>query len=141
MKYLPTLGLLALTALTACTNDGDIGDLYGQWQLTAYSVHDTLHTSTQSFLSFQNATVQARVVYTDLHAAANLTGNFRHTTDSLFLQFYVLSDNVEELTADTLAHRYFGFPSPSDLRFGVDLLNDNHLRLSAEGDYWVFRKY
>jgi hypothetical protein len=141
MKYLPTLGLLALTALTACTNDGDIGDLYGQWQLTEYSVRDTCYTPTQSFLSFQSQTVQARVVYSDLHTAANLTGNYQQPGDSLLLQFYVLSDNIEELTVDALSQKYYGFATPRDLRFHLDLLNKNHLRLSAGGDYWIFRKY
>ncbi len=140
MKYLPLLLSLGLAA-TACTNDGDIGDLYGQWQLTEYSLDDTRYRPSQSFLSFQSQTVQARVVYTNIHSAANLTGNYQHLGDSLLMQFYVLSDNTEQLTADALSLQYYGLATPDDVRLRVEHLDSKTLRLSSGKDYWNFRKY
>jgi hypothetical protein len=140
MKYLPLLLSLGLAA-TACTNDGDIGDLYGQWQLTEYSLDDTRYTPSQSFLSFQSQTVQARVVYTNIHSAANLTGNYQHLGDSLLMQFYVLSDNTEQLTADALSLQYYGLATPDDVHLRVEHLDSKTLRLSSGKDYWNFREY
>jgi hypothetical protein len=133
-----TIGLL----LTACTNDGDIGDLYGQWQLTAVETSDSvLYAPSNCFLSFQSQTVQSRIVYPEAHVAANVTGNYQHVSDSLLMQFYLVNDDYENLTADTLMVRYYRFPSPRNMRFHILNLDNKKLILARGDALWSFRKY
>lgn len=139
-SYILLFALLA--TLTACTNDGDIGDLYGQWQLTSVQASDSsLYTPTNCFLSFQNRTVQTRIVYPEAHIAANVTGNYQHVGDSLLMQFYLVNDDFENLTADSLIVRYLRFTTPQNMRFRIDNLDRKKLILRSGETTWSFRNY
>jgi hypothetical protein len=136
------MGLILGLLPTACTNDGDIGDLYGQWQLTAVETSDSvLYAPSNCFLSFQSQTVQSRIVYPEAHVAANVTGNYQHVGDSLLMQFYLVNDDYENLTADTLMVRYYRFPTPRDMRFHILNLDNKKLILARGDALWSFRKY
>ncbi len=131
----------ALLSATACTNDGDIGDLYGNWQLRDCYVDDTLTHPNRVFMKFQDLTVEAQVVYPAVHLTATAVGNYRHEGDSLHAEFLHFSDDYEGLTLQPFLSKYFGFDSPESLHFKIEHLDRTELRLSRGEEYWNFRSF
>lgn len=124
------LVLGAIGLATSCTNDGDIGHLYGKWQLqgieaisnesrptTAWQSHDC-----RSYLNFQDRICQIQVVDDQRHELASVWGTFTDTADSLILRI-VTADYVEGATAfegldkRLLLEKYLGMNCPCDVYY------------------------
>jgi hypothetical protein len=140
-KYTLPIFLVLATAITSCYNDGDIGDLYGRWQLQEYVVADSIVRPNNLFLSFQNKTVQAQVLYSSAHVTATATGSYQQTADSLCMEFILLNDDYENLSLHPLFDKYFKFDTTQALHFHLDKLNRSELWISQGNDYWHFRSY
>ena len=84
------MAAISLLILTGCTtNNGDIGDILGQWQLTGISSgdgHATADTDTRMYWSFQSTTIKVLTV-SERHQTSETYGNFRISDETLFLDF------------------------------------------------------
>ena len=131
----PTIALLS-----GCQNNGEIGDLYGQWQLTQINTPDTLASPQHLFLAFQSQVFFARITGTDAHYSGTLKGSWRQSGDSLFLSFY---SSEGQLASDAwYVQHHFGFGGdPADLRFGLQLSPRSMILTQEEASHWTFRKY
>ena len=142
MDRIITLALLAVLAClpTACThNDGNIGDLYGRWQLTEMQVADSTATPDDLFFSFQSTVIFVSVNHYELHEAIDYTGSYAHVGDSLFIRM-VPHDSVGEGLRQFMATRW-GMPDHSHIRLRIEEQDKKRMRLSHEDDYWQFRKF
>lgn len=87
LKYL-CLFLLVMT-LSACThNDGDIGNIFGQWKLVAMTTDgvDNPDYKGNVFWSFQNTTIEIKEVNEPGEVYQSF-GNFKEMDNTLFLDF------------------------------------------------------
>lgn len=149
MRNLATIFVLFLTVLVvpSCTNDGDIGDLYGQWQLRQYQRGDSVATFDEAFMSFQNSVVQMQVSNSDAHRSFSIWGNFQHVGDSLFLDFTVTAIVKGEMASppsiSDLLLQYFALPvdSTNSSRLRILRLDDGKLHLERGGEVWQYRKF
>lgn len=142
MTKTPLRALLAATALlaAACThNDGDIGDLYGRWQLTEMQVADSTATPRDLFFSFQSSVIFVLASDYDRHEANDFAGNYIHTGDSLIIEMVPRYGSSEPLQ-EFMAARW-GMPEHDNIRLRVEALDKKVMRLSREEDYWLFRKF
>ncbi len=93
MKILKRILLgMALLMLSACTNNGDIGPIYGQWLFDAVVVDgvEVPREDIQAYnVSFQGDIVQFRYSVSD-HEVYSWTGNFTLSGSSLTI---VIPDN------------------------------------------------
>lgn len=128
-----------LYTFTSCTNDGDIGELYGNWQIKEISKTDTVSTPSHLFLSFQSNVVYARVIVEDAHYGWELHGKFTHTGDSLIMTYFPM-DNVGEILRQYIEGEFL-FDNYKNIRLRVDYLSDSHMRLSQEDSHWTLRKF
>lgn len=132
--------LLLLTSAVACQNDGDIGELYGQWQLTEVRSPQGTTKHTTCFFAFQSDVIFGRIL-TDHHYADTMEGVWKHTGDSLLLTFYVNDGNRETLER-YLLHDFGMEGDPADQRFGIGRLDGSQMILHRNGDtFWTFRKF
>lgn len=136
-KLLYIAGILAAASFTACTNDGDIGDLYGKWQLTG----------TEQYLNFEGKICQMQIVKADSHEIASVWCGFSYTADSLHINVatadYVAGTTaVDGLNTTELLKVFFRFelPENSKLHFGYSI-NDKQLILTQKENNWTFRHY
>ena len=146
LPYLPMNKNLALMAclgtwiLSACThNDGDIGDLYGRWQLTEMRVADSIATPNDLFFSFQSSVIFVSVCNYDLHEAIDYAGNFIHSGDSLCIGM-VPRDSVGEGLRSFMSTRW-GMADYDDVRLRIEALDRQQLLLSRSEDYWQFQRF
>lgn len=131
---------LPLMLLTSCQNDGEIGTLYGQWQLTTAQLETTTITQpTQAYFAFQNNVIFGRVI-TDDHYADFIQGVWVNTGDSLLLSFYT-DDNNADIVTNYLTHRYLMTDDPRNLRFGLQCLDNDRLTLTQGNNRWTFRRF
>ncbi len=139
--------LLLLSIIPSCVNDGDIGDLYGKWQLLRHTTGDTETAYRQSFMSFQNSVVQMQVVDADAHSYFSIWGNFVHRGDSLLCSFvsrdFVTGEADAELLLPTLMEKYFGMQVNTDNKIGFRILrlDSKHLTLEQNNETWTFRYF
>ena len=129
----------SLLLFCSCTNDGDIGDLYGRWQLTDMQVSDSTSQPDDLFLSFQSSVVFFSVSQYELHNATDYRGGFQHRGDSLIMKFVPLDGIGDNLSAE-LRNR-LGWTDRNNVRLHIDQLNKSRLRLSRGNDYWSFRAF
>ena len=122
---------------SACTNDGDIGDLYGKWQLIG----------TEQYLNFEGKICQMQIVKADSHEIASVWCGFSYTADSLHINVatadYVAGTTaVDGLNTTELLKEFFRFelPENSKLHFGYSI-NDKQLILTQKENNWTFRHY
>lgn len=135
---LGSLVLGAVTLTASCTNDEEIGSLYGKWQLQNIEATritpdgDKLHFTTEwqyndfmSYLNFQDKICQIQVVNGERHEFASVWGAFTYTADSLILRI-VTSDYVEETTGfidddkRQIIEKYLGMSCPCDVWYDED---------------------
>ncbi len=134
-----SVSLLISYTLSSCTNDGDIGDLYGNWQIKEISKIDTIATPSHLFLSFQSNVVYARVVDEEAHFGWELHGKFSHIGDSLMMTYFPM-DNVGEILQQYIKDEFL-FDDYKNIRLRVDHLNDSHMILSQGNSRWTLHKF
>lgn len=127
---------------TSCQENGDIGELYGQWQLVSFQHNSEVQHPVNAFLAFQNDCVFARITGTDYHFTYQLTGGFIHEGKMLRLSFYI-DENKE---GAEVIHQYmstlFGFPLPhNDILFEIEQIDSSKLILINGDNQWHFRSY
>lgn len=86
-----SISVVTAILITACThNNGDIGPIFGQWQLTAVETAGTALPVTlpegNIYWGFQSSTIHMSWITPD-HGQDNRFGNFRLDDDTLFLDF------------------------------------------------------
>lgn len=129
--------LAAMASLAACTNDGDLGDLYGKWQLVG----------TESYLNFEGRICQLQIASSDRHELTSVWGGFRYTADSLFISvatadYAAGTTGVDGLTSPQLLQQFFGFTLPADNRLRLQYsLSPDRLILTQGDSQWTFRHY
>ena len=135
---MPLVVMLLYTA--SCThNDGDIGDLYGRWQLTEMHVGDSVARPNDIFFSFQSSVVFTSYCHYDIHEAQDFRGIYRREADSMLISYYTdttYADKVQEFMTTRL-----GIADYTDVRLRVVALDDDRLRLSNDGIDWTFRHF
>lgn len=135
------LGTALLTA--SCTNDAEIGDLYGKWQLESIEATrttpegDKLHYTSSwqyndfmSYLNFQDNICQIQVANDERHELVSVWNAFSYTADSLILHVAVadytegtlgfVDDDKREII-----EKYLGMNCPCDVWYDED-----------EDEYW-----
>lgn len=141
IRFLSFLALCLLTVVS-CQENGEIGDLYGQWQLT--SIEQDQHTThpDQLYLAFQNDCVFARITGTDHHFTYQLTGGFLHTGNILLLNLFIDDETEGADVMHSYISNMFCFPEPhSDIRLQIEQLDDKNLVLSQGNTIWRLRSY
>lgn len=138
-RYLIVFLITICSLLTSCQTNGNIGDLYGQWQLTDVQLPDS-HIQTQdAFFAFQNNVIFCRML-TDAHYAGHFQGVWRQEGDSLLLSFYT-HESQKEITQKYLMLYYYMYGDPNDLRFGIQRLDEERMILTQGDCCWSFRKF
>lgn len=159
------MSLIALN--TSCTNDGDLGDLYGKWQLNSMEANttnedgETLHyyaewnyNDNDSYLNFEGEICQMQIANDKRHELTSLWAGFEYTADSLFISVELADYNegttgMDGLNAPALLKKHFGMIMPFDeeyevyrnvLRFGYKLSSEQ-LILTNDTCAWNFRRY
>ena len=116
--------------LVACQEGREeAGDLLGQWRQKG---------SDTNYLSFSGSVALFRdISYADL-AKGQIYGNFQHKGDSLLIQCY----SVKGLASDTaVVENNFGFKPFNNIRMKIEVLDNDQLVLSKDGQTWSFEKY
>lgn len=134
--------LATFTLMTSCQENGNIGDLYGQWQITSIQKGSEIQHPNQVYLAFQNDCIFARIIETDYHFTYQIKGGFKHEGDNLNVSFFI----DEEADGANIMHQYlselFGFPLPhNDIHFEIRQLDAAKLILSNGTDIWQLRSY
>ena len=130
--------LFILFFFPSCQNEGDIGDLYGQWRLSQSSVDDLVKQHVQIYFSFQGKVVWAKRVDIQENAYGDVFGSFVHQGDSLILSF---SQQNEYTTPESLIRNECRFVDPENIRLKVVTLNESGLKVMSGDNYWQFEKY
>ena len=123
-------GLIVLCLSSSCTNDDDIGELYGKWQLQSMEATRThakgsqLHYFTEwqyddnkAYLNFEGKVCQMQIANDLRHELSSVWAAFSFTTDSLIMQV-ITADYVEgtiglvDDNSRTMVERYFGMTFP-----------------------------
>lgn len=134
--------IVSFTLMTSCQENGHIGNIYGQWQITSIQKGTEIKHPDQVFLAFQNDCIFARIIGTDYHFTYQIKGGFKHKGDHLYISFFI--DN--EVDGSDVLHQYlsesFGFPLPhNDISFEIRQLDASKLILSNGTDIWQLRSY
>lgn len=133
-KHIISIIIVSLTILFAgCTsNNGDIGDMFGQWKLTEI-LHNDGEDSDETytgnvFWSFQNTTVEIKEIGAD-NTSAQTYGNFSIEGETLTLTFpdekfpapAILGSEKEyklQIISLDKSHLTLGLDSPSSVQEG-----------------------
>lgn len=127
-----------LMLFPSCQNEGDIGDLYGQWSLKNACIDNVTKEYCNLFLSFQGKVVWAKRVNYGSHTYGDVVGSFEHRGDSLIMSF--IQQN-EYTSPESLIEEEFGFSDCENVRLLVKTLDSNSLVLMNDNDYWSFVKF
>jgi len=140
--FLHTLLCLLVCLISSCKEENDIGDLYGQWQITRIERGNTSLSPTRAFLAFQNDCVFARLIEVDDHYTVAITGGFRQMGDSISLCFYIDEENEGAEANHSYLSEDFSFPEPhNDIRFEIKQLDSHNLILCQGDNLWKLRSY
>lgn len=127
-----------LMLFPSCQNEGNIGDLYGQWSLKNACLDNATKEYSNLFLSFQGKVVWAKRVNYGSHTYGDVVGSFEHRGDSLIMSF--IQQN-EYTSPESLIEEEFGFSDCENVRLLVKKLDSNSLVLMNDNDYWSFVKF
>lgn len=128
--------VLCITFCCSCTNDENIGDFYGRWQITAIQTPDTLIEPDNLFLSFQSYTVFASVNDYDLHINNDYIGNWSRPSDSsLRLQFVPADENLTDWYA-TAIREVFLMGDYRDVNLTIESMDARRMHLSHGSTHW-----
>lgn len=134
--------LLLAGLIVACKEEDDIGDLYGQWQLTEVHLGTATQYPTRAFIAFQNDCVFARLTEVDDHYTEAITGGFRQYGDSISLCFYIDDQKEGAEIVHSYLSEYFFFPEPhNDIPFAIRQIDSDRLILSQKECEWILRSY
>ncbi len=120
---------LTLT-FSSCQEGRDAGDLLGQWRMTG---------SDSKYVSFSGSIAEFRYVE-DGALRQFVFGNFQHVGDSLFIQCHSIDEEQKIIDKELIENTYNMKPS-DNIRVKIEVLDDNHLSLSKDGQWWYFYKY
>lgn len=110
--------------LASCQEGREAGDLLGQWQMAG---------NNDLYLAFSGSVTVCRN-----SAGANVYGNFQHSGDSLFIQYY----SEKAVKADTiLVEDHFGFKPFNNIRVKIAALDNDQLVITKGSQTWSFHKY
>ena len=110
--------------LLSCQEGRDAGDLLGLWRLNG---------SDSRSISFSGSVALFRD-----NDGTQIYGGFKHLGDSLFIACH----SIEGVPSDTaFIEDEIGFKPFTNIRLGIDVLNDDDLVLSKDGKTWSFYKY
>lgn len=167
LYLLPVAVLSLVTLSTSCTNDGDIGDLYGKWQLEHLDAErltpegDRLHyylewqyNDNRAYFNFEGQICQMQIANDVHHELTSLWGSFRYTADSLFItvdqaDYVEGTTGMDGLNSPKLLKKYFEMEFAYDeeyekyddtLRFRY-VIDGQKLLLSNDSTTWQFRHY
>lgn len=133
--------MLCTVFCCSCTNDENIGDFYGRWQITAIENPDTLIEPDNLFLSFQSYTVFASVNDYALHHSSDFVGNWRQPSPSeLRLQFVPTDENMTDLYK-TVIRDVFRMGDYRDIRLTIESMDARNMLLSNGTAYWHLHIY
>lgn len=133
------IGLItSLFLSTSCKNDGDIGDIYGKWQLEGH----------ESYINFEGKILQLQVVNAEKHELTSIWGWYEDRGDSLHLHFK-LTDYVEGtsgmqgMNTTKILSTYFGIKldAESDTQSYAYKIDSKKLLLHRGTDSWSFKHY
>lgn len=148
MKQLHNIRLHLIAAtlllLSACaTNNGDIGPLYGIWQLTDYTVGETTYTEdpqryTTSW-SFQNNILQIEQA-TPLHDRTQRTATYQVDDNTMTINFMHHDDELTPGTGIYQAPEWIQFPQ-GITTFQLRYTDNRHLSLTTTTDKGITIRY
>lgn len=136
-KYI-FLFILMIAVFPACQNEGNIGDLYGQWSLKKASVDSKVSEHDNLFFSFQGKVVWAKRVNYGSHTYGDVVGRFENRGDSLIMHFV---QQNEYTSPASLIEGDFGFKDFENVRLLIRNIDASTLVLVSGSDYWEFKKY
>ena len=145
--HLLIIVICAYIAQGCTTNDGDIGNRYGNWKLKEITLYDSIAHPNDLCLSFQSEVVFARITEIENHYAWELPGSCICSTDSLFMTF-VVRDNDGSTLREFMGNR-FCFPIHNDLNdkvlveihLGIDFWHKKKAQFSKDDSVWIFEKF
>lgn len=138
-RMVAPLTVLILLAVAACThNDGDIGPIFGQWQLTNVEGGTESNRPADTdvmYWKFQSSVIEMYTV-TPWHTSNNRFGNFRIADNTLFLDFP---------DSEGYGQPHLGLPRQCELQIlrldSKHLVVEYHPETDAAGVVFTFRKW
>ena len=134
-KYI--LGIIALVSLSCTKNDGDIGHLFGKWQLKSYTENENTITFDSLFMSFQGNVMDIR----KLDPKTMFKPNYGLYENSGYYLFFYLSEtdnSIDEFYLDL--YKEFHFDSNKEL-VAIEKLSKKKMTLEKRGRKWYFEKF
>lgn len=124
--------LLFIPVQNSCTryNDGNIGNLFGLWQMEKQYPDEGVLPPEHLFTSFQGGIICLRYVTQNTNMAGECYGEFLHKDDSLYIR--LLEAELE------IAALYYNM-QPTDT-FQISQLTSKKLILKNNRGEWLFRK-
>ncbi len=122
--------LLLFFCLTSCVqNNGNIGDLFGLWNLKEIAQSDNINTTIPNthFIAFQSSVVSLRLVDPHTSVAREAHGSYQRERDSIHLQ---ITDGEQNL------YESFGFEGPNT-SFRLTL-SKKRMLLERDEEQWTF---
>lgn len=143
------LALVTLLSCAACQENGEIGDLFGQWQWQPET--NVGDAQQQIYLSFQGKVALVKRVNADNHTYQDVFASYQHTGHELSFQFASIKGSYNDTL---LIEQSLGFCPFADVRLDVVRLDAHELILEqasagdsigsiapAVGQRWRFVKY
>ena len=133
--------VLCIAFCCSCTNDENIGDFYGRWQITSIESPDTLIEPDNLFLSFQSYTVFASVNDYALHQARDYVGNWSQPSPSALRLQFVPTDENMTFQYETVIRDIFRMGDYRDVRLTIESMDARNMLLSNGTTHWYLHIY
>ena len=134
-KYI--LGIIALVSLSCTKNDGDIGHLFGKWQLKSYTENENTITFDSLFMSFQGNVMDIRKLDPKTMCKQNY-GLYENSGDSLFFYLSETDNSIDKFYL--VLYKEFHFDS-NKKRVAIEKLSKKKMTLEKSGRKWYFEKF
>ncbi|MEG0992631.1 MAG: lipocalin-like domain-containing protein [Bacteroidales bacterium] len=127
MNNFITFSLFILICTGCNQNNGNIGLLFGKWQLTSITNENEYTYHSAIFYNFQNNIIET--IYVDNRQHYQGFGEFVHKNDSLFIVMKEYNNTVNvELPGEKCS-------------FQINELTSKKMTLSIYNKTWSFKKY
>lgn len=136
-KYLYSISFIFFLCFSACTNDGDIGDFYGKWQMEGK----------ETYINFEGSICQMQIVNSEKHELSSIWAGYIYTADSLFISvakadYTPGTTGVDGKNTNKLLQDYFDMQLPADNKMRFEYhLSDQALILKQGTKAWKLRHY